>query len=337
MRPSVFLGEAMECINKQILEISAARNDGIGDYPYFRIPSIVCLDNGSMVMCCECRQDSDWSVIDLGMRISSDGGVSWSDRKTVVSGKGRNAVNNPTLLADGNDLILLYCENYKRMFCITSSDCGRTWSKATELTDLFDAYFWSCIAVGPGHGIVTKDGTYLATVWMAFNQKEMFSHHPSACCTIYSKDKGKTWHCGEVLQNLLADPSESALCECSDGMIYWNIRNENPEKCRAVCTSKNGYAQWSVPFLDQNLPDPTCFAGLCTHGGDLLFSNCRSKERRCNLTVSRSSDNGYSWEHLEIDESGGYSDICVNKNTGTSFVLYESMDNRYMMIAEILL
>lgn len=325
----------MHILNCNILETSSFDVRTQQEYPVYRIPGIVALQNGTMVVCYECRQNSDWSVIDIGLRISTDGGKSWSQRRIPVSGKGRNAVNNPTLLADGDTLHLLYCENYKRMFHIQSEDGGNTWSSAQEITDIFDSQYWSCVAVGPGHGLVHSTGTLFASVWMAFNQKDMFSHHPSKCGIICSKDHGKTWNLVNVFDEFLIDASEATLCELQDGSVLMNIRNENAEHCRAVSKSKDGFSAWDTPVLDRNLPDPVCFGGMCNCSDGLLFVNCNSQNARENLTLYKSNDDGETWDSLLFACSGGYADVCYNKITDSAFVLYETMDCRYLKIAEI--
>ena len=324
----------MQILNCNVIETSFPNGDELSEYPVYRIPGIVSLKNGVLALCYECRQDSDWSVIDVGFRISADGGKTWSERSIPVSGKGRNAVNNPTLIADGNILHLLYCENYKRMFHIFSDNQGDSWSEPTEITDIFDNYYWSCLAVGPGHGLSHSDGKLFATIWMAFNQKDMFSHHPSLCGIICSCDHGKTWSLIHVFDGKLKDASEAALAELSDGSICVNIRNENEDHVRAVAFNRNGL-EWSEPVLMTTLPDPVCFGGMCGCKDGILFVNCNSQSARENLTLRKSIDDALSWESLLLDASGGYADVCFNEKTDSAFVLYEAMDCRYMKIAEI--
>ncbi|MBE6812002.1 MAG: exo-alpha-sialidase [Ruminococcaceae bacterium] len=325
----------MHILNCNILETSSFDVCTQQEYPVYRIPGIVALQNGTLAVCYECRQNSDWSVIDIGFRTSSDGGKSWTTRRIPASGKGRNAVNNPTLIAEENTLHLLYCENYKRMFHIQSKDNGITWSAPIEMTDIFDSQYWSCVAGGPGHGLAHSTGTLFASVWMAFNQQDMFSHHPSKCGVICSKDHGNTWSLGHVFNDNLKDASEAALGELSDGSVMMNIRNENTEHFRAVANSKDGCTEWTVPEIDRNLPDPICFGGMCNCADGILFVNCNSQQSRENLTLYKSTDDGKTWESLLLDRSGGYADVCYNKITDSAFVFYETMDCRYLKIAEI--
>ena len=325
----------MKIISNEIIETSRLYSDNPTDYPFCRIPALVATENGLIYMCYECRQASDWSVIDIALRRSDNGGKTWSGRRIIADGKGRNACNNPTLLADGNKLILIYCENYKRVFMTVSNDCGNTWSVRTELTDTFDAYYWSCVAIGPGHGVVTQDGDYIIPFWIALNQQDMFSHHPSKAGILISKNRGLSWEISTVFDDSLCNPSEISVAVLSNGNLLANIRNENDEKCRAFSVMNRKTGVWSDCSLRYDLPDPTCFSGLCSGGKKLFLVNCHHESERKNLSVCVSLDDGRNWIPDLLDASGGYADICYNQKTDTVFVLYETKQCRYLKIAEL--
>ena len=69
----------------------------------------------------------------------------------------------------------------------------------------------------------------------------------------------------------------------------------------------------------------------------LYVSNCCSEEGRINVTLSRSADFGATWDKILLNESGGYSDVCVNPKTGTAFVVYESEKETLIRVAEVAL
>ena len=54
-----------------------------------------------------------------------------------------------------------------------------------------------------------------------------------------------------------------------------------------------------------------------------------------NVSLSRSADFGETWESVLLNESGGYSDVCVNPMTGTAFVVYESQHENEIRVAEV--
>lgn len=326
----------MKILNDKIL-YSAGENG----FCHNRIPGIVACKNGTMLVYYECRMGrNDWSVSEIGMKTSADGGKTWSAERYIASGGGKNTVNNPVMavLPDGK-IMFVWLENYKRVFCKTSTDEGETWSEPVEITDTFeefrDEYAWSCAATGPGHGIVTTFGRIVLSVWLASNPMNIFAHHPSVAATVYSDDGGRTWHRGEILSAKDAeDLNEACLAETSRG-IHINLRHVTKKHRRYVALSDDGAGNWCDMHYDENLPDPVCAAGMCSRGDMLYFSNCDAEEGRVNVSLSRSADFGETWEKLRLNESGGYSDVCVNPATGTAFVVYESQNENEIRVAEV--
>ncbi len=314
---------------------------GKNGFCHNRIPGMVVFPDGTMLVYYECRMGrNDWSVSEIGLKTSSDGGKTWSDETYIASGAGKNTVNNPVMavMPDGQ-LVFVWFENYKRPFCKFSCDKGATWTERVELTDAFEEfrpdYAWTVAATGPGHGIVTKTGRIVFTVWLTSNITNIFAHHPSVAATVYSDDGGVTWHRGEILPITDAsDPNEACIAETSRG-LYMNLRHVTAKRRRYIAVSDDGAGNWRGLHYDENLPDPVCAAGMCSCGDVLYFSNCDSVEGRVNLSLSRSADFGETWEKLLINESGGYSDVCVNPVTGTAFVVYESQGENEIRVAEV--
>ena len=308
-------------------------------YNYYRIPGIIHTYQGSIIVYYECRKDlSDWAAIDIGMRKSVDGGKTFTERKILVYGEGKT-LNNPVMFSDNNQITLIYQEEYSRTFVTKSFDDGNTWSKAVEITCQLKTplYDYTVIACGPGHGTVLSNGRYIVPVWMALNFENKKAHHPSIISTIYSDDKGETWHIGELIKDsILVNPSETVLAETKNG-IFINIRNENPCKRRATALSKNGISNWINLSIEDSLPDPTCAAGMISIGDDMYFSNCKSENSRENLVLSKSTDFGASWSEIKIiDSIGGYSDIATNGNNKI-YIAYEHWEegNQLLNFASI--
>lgn len=294
-------------------------------YERARIPGIIRTERGNIIVYCELRNgDSDWSVIDIGMKKSEDGGKSFSQRKILVSGENENTVNNPLMIADGDVIHFLYCVNYHRVFYMKSCDEGDSWSEPIELTDSIKEqtgnFFWSCIATGPTHGIRLSSGRLLVPIWLAFNKEDERSHHPSVISVLYSDDKGVSWKVGEIYKEL-ADPSEFSVAQLSNGSIVANIRHENEEKCRAVGII-NENAKISAVHFAQNLPDPVCCGGMCGFGEELYFTNCESEISRINLTLKKIHGEEVT-DKLFLSEKGGYSDIALSADGRNAYVVYE--------------
>src|SRR5689334_20471702 len=74
-----------------------------GGYQTYRIPGSVVTKKGTVLAYCEARKSakSDWGEIDVIMRRSTDGGVSFdAPRKMVVDQKDGVTVNNPVAITD---------------------------------------------------------------------------------------------------------------------------------------------------------------------------------------------------------------------------------------------
>lgn len=325
----------MRVLRKEVLETATV------DYPVYRIPGLIVTDRGTMLVCYECRQGGDWSVIDLCMRKSADGGKTWSRRRLLVSGGGKNTTNNPVFFADGERIHFIWMENYKRAFYQYSLDEGETWSPAREITAAFEAirpwHPWTIIAAGPGHGTRLSSGRLIVPVWLANDPTQITAHMPSVCATLYSDDRGQNWHMGEMVPTgkAVPSPNETALAELSDGRVLLNIRSKSENHLRCLAVSATGIDRWEDVRFDEQLIDPHCEGALCSFPRGILFSNCRSKTERVNLSLLKSEDDGAAWEQCLIEPIGAYSDVCYHSGAGTAFVAYEAGEYQHIMIAEI--
>ena len=310
-----------------------------GDYCSIRIPGIIEAPDGSLLAYYECRTGGDWSSIDLCTKRSEDGGKTWSERMTLVSGKGRMTNNNPVMIVDGELIHFLYCEGYKRLFHRVSHDNGKTFGVPHELTEMIDnemgEEFWSNLAVGPGHGIRLESGRLIVPMWMAHNKKDIFSHSISSIRTLYSDDRGVSWHIGRRVENgEIVDPNESTVCEIG-GRLMMNIRNKAPERLRAVAFSEDGGVSFAPMTLVSDLPDPKCMGALAVKDGRIFFSNCRSHEHRVDLSVSELDGDSRLIRTLLLSPSAGYSDLYASPTGNRLYALYEADDCIEIRLAQI--
>jgi sialidase-1 len=356
---------------------------GEDGYKMYRIPGIVATAKGAVLAYAEARRNSgsDWDTIDIVMRRSTDSGRTFSPQRVIAHIDGptqRNPVaierkqaqpsdrtyNNPVAIADRNGAVhFLFCVEYMRVFYMRSDDDGETFTAPAEITSAFDdlrpKYAWRVVATGPGHGIQLANGRLLVPIWLSLGTGGN-GHHPSVAATVYSDDHGATWHTGDIAvpdTPDFPDPNETTAAQLADGRVMLNVRTEAKANRRTIVTSRNGATGWSSPRLQQDLPDPICFASLMrlstrkTGGRNrLLFSNpdnltradgreIVSKDRK-NLTIHLSYDEGESWPVKRIvePESSGYSDLTVLPD-GTVLCLYEkggspgSFPNRKLVLA----
>jgi sialidase-1 len=170
-------------------------------------------------------------------------------------------------------------------------------------------------------------------------------HGPSSNTTVYSDDRGKTWHVRSIaIPDTPEFPSvnESAAIELAGGAVMVNARSPSPNNRRVITVRSDGESGWSEPHFQEDLPDPICMAGFVRFStikrgrrNRLLFSNpdnlaradgrdIVSKDRK-NLTVRISYDEGATWPVKRAIEPGpsGYSDLAVLPD-GTALCFYEA-------------
>jgi len=340
---------------------------GEGGYKQQHIPGIVVTAKGSVLAWCEARRTGgDWAAIDILLRRSTDDGKTWSGAQKIsdVPGpKAKNPVslrmknvnpqdvtyNNPVLIADRDGTVhMLFCLEYMRCFYQRSTDDGVTWSAPVEITPAFEkfraAYDWKVLATGPDHGIQLKNGRLVVPVWLSTGTGGN-AHRPSVTSTIYSDDRGKSWHAGEVAipcTDEWINPNETIALELADGRVMLNARSESKAHRRLITISPDGATGWSTPRFDAALLEPICMGSLVRYSlaatagkNRVLFCNpdnlqcAKGKEEpgknrdRKNLTVKLSYDEGQTWAVTKPVEPGwaAYSDIAVTPR-GTILCFY---------------
>jgi sialidase-1 len=327
-----------------------------GSYTGYRIPALVMTAKGTLLAFCAARKGlGDWDDIDIMMRRSTDGGVTWEPGR-VIAERGSMTVDNPVPIVDRvtGAVHFLFQVNYAQLMYMRSDDDGRTFSATADITEVVHAfrrstaasaskqqrYGWTVVAPGPGHGLQLSSGRLLATIWMSSQQ----SHRPSTIATVYSDDHGQTWQRGELIASDLKNPSEHIAVELADGGVMLNIRSEGDEHLRAVAISKDGATGWTKPVLQPELYEPVCMAGLLRlsrapgRKNRLLFSNPDSRgvegmfsvknnmRSRDNLTLRLSYDEGKTWPVHKLLEGGGtgYSDLAAGPD-GAIYAVYEQV------------
>jgi sialidase-1 len=344
---------------------------GTDGYKSFRIPAIISLKNGSLLAFAEGRVNGsgDFGDVNIVMKRSSDKGKTWSATQTIVDFNALQA-GNPAPVVDMADpaypngrIFLFYNtgnnhegevrkgKGLREVWYITSVDGGATWSNSVNITtqvhrpkqfQINSAYNfpddWRSYANTPGHAIqlnkgINKGRMYVIGNHSAGNPQERFTDYDVH--GFYTDDHGKTFHLSENLA--VPGSNEVMAAELSDGKLMINARNQKGDiRCRIVAVSKSGGQKWDTVYYDHRLADPVCQGSILSvqlkkDKYILLVCNDNDENRRDNLTLRVSIDDGKNWmKEFVIDKSAesykgdftAYSDL-VQLNKNEIGVLYE--------------
>lgn len=294
---------------------------GKENYHTFRIPSLLVTPKGNLLAICEGRKNNsaDHGDIDLVMKRSTDGGLTWSKLSVLIAGGGKT-MGNPCPVADKKTgaILLPFCLDNKIVFVMKSSDDGLTWSKPADITRQVMKAGWSWYATGPGVGIQTRSGRLVIPCDSKSGGGKVRESH-----LIYSDNGGESWQIGGLAAPLC---NECQVAELSNGYLHLNIRSYRGNNRRLVAISKDTGETFADPVEDSSLIEPVCQASLIHHEGikgGLLFANPASLKRE-KMTVRRSRDDGKTWTGALVLYPGpsAYSSLAALPN-GTIYCLYE--------------
>jgi sialidase-1 len=306
-----------------------------------RIPGLLVSGRGTLLMYNEARRgSSDWAPMDIVLVRSCDGGATLGPVQVIARGSEElPTVNNPVMVEDRLGRIhFLYCENYGveggRIMRRTSLDDGLTWSGPDDITRFTRPGERNVFALGPGHGIRSRQGLLLIPFWEVPKSfgAPLRAHGPSVTGVLFSRDEGETWERGETIgaERGLVSPNEASLAELpGEEGFYMTVRCADGR--RAAAYSPDGHGDWYGCGPAPGLVDPVCFGSVAAwypKGPEpaLLFVNCESATDRVNLTLKASFDGGRTWTYKETVDSlrGGYADTGVDPVSGSIYVFYET-------------
>ena len=320
---------------------------GRGGYHTYRIPALAVTPRGTVLAFCEGRRNgaADSGEIDLLVKRSTDNGETWS-RQEVLRTDNSNTCGNPCpvideetgaawLLSTWNrgedteaDIVKERGADTRRVFLMSSTDDGLTWSNPAETTADVKKPGWTWYATGPGAGIQVRRGEYAGRLVAPCDHLEPGTEHYYSH-VIYSDDHGKTWVLGGTTPD--HQVNECGVVQLSDGRLMLNMRSHTPaRKKRQVAFSRDGGLTWEDQDFDEALVDPICQASIRRHswpgdcgGNVILFSNPAGTER-VDMTVRASLDDGATWPRARLLHSGpsAYSDLAALAD-GEVACLYE--------------
>ena len=300
---------------------NAKTEDGVSCY---RIPAMITAPNGDLIVAIDQRVpscgDVKWNKdINIVIRRSIDNGDSWSEIETIVDYPFGKSASDPSMIVDKvTGVIFLFfnymdLENEKDVYylkVIQSVDNGKTWNSPTDITSQIAKPEWhqDFKFITSGRGIQTSSGKLIHTLVNLEKGLHLFG----------SDDHGETWY---LIDTPIIPANESKIVELTDGT--WMVNSRIDKGFRFVHTSTDEGATWlSKP--DSSLADPGCNASIIRYtsikeGADknrLLFANANSNDKRENMTIKISYDEGETWTEGKTiyPESSAYSSMTILSN-----------------------
>jgi len=227
--------------------------------------------------------DLDHGNITIAMRVSKDGGFTWSPIRELFSprqvGIDRSSavIGNPTVVVDRRYgvVILLFVVQYAQesekdilegkskgsrwIFTSRSVDGGSSWSLPQNITDYVKKPHWTWYAIGPGAAIqLTATGPFEGRLVAPCNHVDgdrfRAQHRAKRSHLIYSDDGGKTWRLGARMS---WDTNECAVAELKNGSLLVNSRDWSRRHQRVQHVSHDGgQTVFGEKFFSKQLNEP---------------------------------------------------------------------------------
>ena len=300
----------------------------------YRIPSLITAPNGDLIAaidervpsCADLRGSKDINIV---QRRSTDNGKTWSEIETVVDFPEGESASDPSMIVDEEtDEIFMFYNfmdldneaNIYYLHVVSSKDNGKTWTEPRDITAEIakDEWHKDFKFITSGRGTQTSSGRLLHTLVNLDNGLHLFG----------SDDHGESWF---LIDTPIQPADESKVIELADGRYMINARVNTGEGHRYVHISDDKGESWETR-PETKLTDPGNNASIIryTHEGEnekdiLLFSNSNNAEKRKNLSVRISYDEGETWSEGKTiyPGSAAYSDLTVLEN-GDIGVFFEA-------------
>jgi len=331
---AVFLGVVSLCSNSFAADDALRQVDvftsGTDGYHTYRIPGVVLSSDDTLLAFCEGRKTGrgDHGDLDLMLRRSTDGGLTWGPMQLVYEegGTAKITIGNPCPVVDRHTgtIWLPFCRNNDRVLLTHSTDDGKRWAKPIEITKDVKKPGWGWYATGPGHGIQLAGGRLVVPCDCGDSKGFGGWVQKGHSLIFYSDDEGKTWKLGGVTDRGM---NECETVELADGSLLLSMRNYFGKNQRAFATSTDAGLSWSPPKHHEQVYCPTCQSSIHRYSlkpKQIILYCGPGGPGRNNMTIRVSYDEGKTWPLSKVIYAGSaaYSDLVVLPD-GTIGCLYE--------------
>ena len=278
-----------------------------GDYgsANWRIPAILCLDDGSLLAVNDKRKYNESDLpedIDIVYRRSVDKGKTWSEPETLIAGTRRKqGYGDPALVQCANGDVLCLFAGHNGYFQSTvddpicvymcrSTDRGITWSDTVNLTSMvWDAtsdYHGAFVA--SGNGLRLRRGPHAGRILFAAavlrNGQNISDNY-----VIYSDDNGYTWHRS---QRAFSAGDEAKLMELTDGSVLISVRRSG---ARGYNRSIDGGVTWGTQSTWSEMTVNACNGEMLRLDDTTILHSIPNSMQREDVSIFTSNDEGRSW------------------------------------------
>jgi sialidase-1 len=329
----------MPAVNTKNTSTQTLFTAGQKGYHSYRIPALA-VTTSSVLAFCEARKFTgrDHDEIDILLRRSTDGGLTWAERQLVIASGGRTCGNPcPIVDRDTGQIHLLFSKDNQQIFSTRSGDDGLTWAEPTEITEQAKAPAWSFVGTGPGHGIQLSSGRLLAPCWSDESPGPLtWAPNPNwgkiqSSYALYSDDHGQSWR---YTANITTDATDECMAvELADGTLYMDMRSRQEKKCRARSLSQDGGQTWSQAEYDTRLPEPSCQGSILRANNTIYLTHPSNPDDRTHLALYHSQDNCQTFSSPTIFYEGpaAYSDLTA---TDTHLLCFFEADRSGRLVLE---
>lgn len=324
-----------------------------GDYgsANWRIPAILCLNDGSLLAVCDKRKYNESDLpedIDIVARRSTDGGHSWSEPVTIAEGTGyKQGFGDAALVqcengdiicafVGGNGLFASSENDPQRSFICRSTDGGQNWSQPEDITSQLwgsqstnsagHNYRSSFFASGNGLRLTrgSHKGRILFAAAMCRNNSNTLDNF-----VVFSDDNGYSW---QVSYRAFNGGDEAKLMELTDGRLLISVRQSG---ARGYNISSDDGIHWGQQGRWDEMTTNACNGDIlrvmATDQSDsinLLLHSLPNSMQRENVSLFASRDEGVSWQHIQTLFEGPsvYSSLTLMPNRCVGVLIEKNPD-----------